>query len=153
MELVTELLYQRYHHHEMDSTDEIIYFLSMSWLVIMLVVFMPSVLPVSCLRYVTCESAVSPLNTHLSGTISTTGMGLSVKRANNTLIIIQNELFTFSQQYCIGFNYFSVGRFQQTIVYLIVDEAIMCYNTITLRTYVVSVLSLSSLTNLHNTIN
>ncbi len=98
-----------------QSTDVIIYLLScpvlLTWFPSLYQLYRQS--PVCCMSHV--RVTVSPLNTRPSGWTRTTGLGLSVKWAKNTLSIIQNELFTFSQQYSICWNYFQSAGFNKLL--------------------------------------
>jgi len=100
------------------------------------VVFIPSVPPVSCLLYVTCESdRLSSEHTSIRNNTNYRFGSLCETSKQHTYY---NSKWAFHFQSAVQylFNYFQSAGFNKLLFILIVDEAIMCYNTITLRTYV-----------------
>ncbi len=100
------------------------------------VVFSPAVLPVSCLLYVTCESdRLSSEHTSIRNNINYRFGSRCETSKQHTYY---NSKWAFHVQSAVQylFNYFQSAGFNKLLFILIVDEAIMCYNTITLRTYV-----------------
>jgi len=100
------------------------------------VVSSPAVLPVSCLLYVTCESdRLSSEHTSIRNNTNYRFGSLCETSKQHTYY---NSKWAFHFQSAVQylFNYFQSSGFNKLLFILILYEAIMCYNTITLRTYV-----------------